>query len=288
MNTNSSYPSDVRRTLRKGQKGRDVRRLQFAVNERYRHFRIEHRVATDGVLGAQTLDGIRQVAIGSGATAAARARLRAGVVSQSIQRLIRKERKKTAQETKNTVKRQTYRQKLRKRYANGPRVITRAEQGISPTNLFGSLGAPNWVTGHYTAGPKDRSDDHAIDLNRMYDAQHRRQGWGGIGYHYCIGRSGTIFCLRDPNQKGAHVGGANSNNIGVMMHGTIGDNPSEEQAKSFRWLLQNAHTDKMPASGRASAPLISAKRRGHNDWPGHTSNSCPGQFKSMYLAGGSK
>lgn len=168
----------------------------------------------------------------------------------------------------------------------GPKIVTAAEIGIHPSGIFGELGTPIWLTGHYTAGPKDTSDQHAIALAQSFDRYHRGQGWGGSGYHYLIARSGTIIGLRPVAQKGAHVGGANTGNVGVVMNGTIGDKPTAAQARSLRWLIDNAHTNKMPAAHRAPRSLAGCQRRGHNDWAGHQSNSCPGSFKPMYLRGG--
>lgn len=287
-NTNSLYPSEIRRTLRSGQKGRDVRALQEATNGLFKSLGISHRIAVDGVLGPQTVASVRQLAVASGVTASAIARLVSGRIPVGVQRLIRKDRQKTDKEQKNFVRRAAYRQRLKARYAGRPKVVTREEQGIDTTALFGSLGLPKYVTGHYTAGPKDSSDEEAVKYNKIYDSMHRANGWGGIGYHYNIARSGTIFCLRDPKEKGAHVGLHNSNNIGVMMHGTIGDKPSAEQKESYRWLLKNAHTGLMPESGRAEGPLLDCNLKGHNDWSGHESNSCPGDFKPMYVSGGTK
>lgn len=176
----------------------------------------------------------------------------------------------------------------RKLLRQAPRIVTATQIGINPSAIFGGLGTPLYVTGHYTAGPKDTSDDHAIQLCKSYDAQHRAQGWEGIGYHYCITRAGTIIGLRPVGQKGAHVGGYNTGNVGVMVHGTLGDLPTAAQERSLRWLLDNAHTSRMPAAHRSPRSLANLPRRGHNSWPGHTSNSCPGSFKPMYLRGGSR
>lgn len=290
MNTNkpSLYPSEIKRTLHKGQKGRDVKALQKATNERFKDLQIANQVAEDGILGPQTATAVKQLAIASGATFLAITRLRLGIIPTGIQRLIRGDRVKTDRERKNFVRRAKYRQKLKTIYVARPKIVTREEQGITTTNLFGPLGHPQYVTGHYTAGPRDHSDENAIEMNRAYGEHHRANGWGGIGYHYCIGRSGTIFCLRDPREKGAHVGLHNTSNIGVMMHGTTGDKPSDKQRASYRWLLKNAHTKLMPESGRAEGPLFDCNLKGHNDWAGHESNGCPGEFKPMYISGGTK
>lgn len=168
-----------------------------------------------------------------------------------------------------------------------PRIVTAAAMGLRFKNVFGALGPELFVTGHHTAGDKDTSDDHAIALCRSYHAQHAAKGWGGEGYHYCITRRGTILCLRPTHLKGAHVGRHNSNNIGIVCHGTTGDKPTIRQRRALKWLLANAHTTKMPREHRTDRDLRKAKRKGHNDWPGHTSNACPGTHKRMYLTGGS-
>lgn len=179
---------------------------------------------------------------------------------------------------------------LRRRLRNlaRPVVISAAQQGIVPSPVFGGLGTITYVTGHHTAGPIDRSREDAIRLNRAYHDAHAANGWGGIGYHYNLARDGTILCLRPIAQKGAHVGGHNTGNVGITCHGTVGDRPTLAQKRALRWLLANAHTSKMPAPHRSPVPLSGKPRRGHNDWPGHTSNACPGTHKTLYLSGGAK
>lgn len=164
-----------------------------------------------------------------------------------------------------------------------PKIVTAARAGLRFQNTFGPLGLEEYVTVHHTAGPRDRDYSHALILCRQYHRDHAAKGWGGIGYHYCITRSGTIICLRPTHLKGAHVGGHNSNNVGVMFHGTTGDRPTAAQVRSFKWLLTNAHTRAMPRAHRTDRPLNKphTQRRGHNDWSGHRSNACPGTFKPV-------
>jgi hypothetical protein len=178
------------------------------------------------------------------------------------------------------------REELEQAQRTAPPIVTAENIGLSFVNKFGQLGPEKFVTGHHTAGPKDTSVADAIRLDKQYHAQHAGQGWGGIGYHFNVARDGTLICLRPTILKGAHVGGWNSNNVGVMFHGTTGDRPTDAQRATYKWLLASAHTLAMPAAHRTDLDLRKATRRGHNDWPGHGSNACPGTHKPMILAGG--
>ena len=167
-----------------------------------------------------------------------------------------------------------------------PRVVSANKQGLRFQNLFGELGPELYVTGHHTAGPKDADDKHCEQLIRNYHQQHANQGWGGCGYFACISRKGTIYLLRPTRMKGAHVGGHNTSNYGVMFHGTTGDRPTVRQRRSYAWLLKYAHTTKLPAAHRTDLDLRKAMRRGHKQWPGHSTNACPGTHLKMILSGG--
>lgn len=167
-----------------------------------------------------------------------------------------------------------------------PRIYTAAQLGLTFQNRFGELGPELYVTGHHTAGPKDTSDQDAIRLARQFHAEHAAKGWGGIGYHFMLARSGAILCLRPTYLLGAHVGLHNTSNLGLVCNGTTGDRPTAKQAATLRWLLANAHTKKLPRIHRTDRDLRAARRFGHNDWPGHETNECPATHKPMYLAGG--
>lgn len=165
-----------------------------------------------------------------------------------------------------------------------PRIITARSLGFRFQDLFGPLGPEEHVTLHHTAGPTDRSLAEAIALDRRYHAEHAAKGWGGIGYHFNLPRhTFAVICLRPTLLKGAHVGGHNSGNVGVMCHGTVGDRPTDNQVALFEWLLSHADSKLMPAAHRTDRPLNRphTDRRGHNDWPGHESNACPGTHKPL-------
>lgn len=163
-----------------------------------------------------------------------------------------------------------------------PKVI---DLDLSVANLFGPLGAYVETVGHYTGGPRDTSDSHGAALLRSYHHAHAAKGWGGIGYHYAILRSGTILLLRPTALKGCHVALHNTGRLGIVMPGTTGDRPTPAQVASFRWLLANAHTSALPAAHRAPVRLADRPVVGHNDL---NATSCPGSFKRMYTTKGAR
>lgn len=167
---------------------------------------------------------------------------------------------------------------------NGVRLV---KVDLNIENVFGALGPERFVTLHWTAGRTDKSTLDAIDLCRVYHQEHKAKGWGGIGYHYCLVRHHpTILLLRPVTLKGAHVGGHNTGNVGVVTHaGAPGYvvSPTDDQVKAFRTLLRYAHTDRFPKSHRTDRRLYRpfTKRLGHQDWSGHESNSCPGSMRPL-------
>lgn len=165
-----------------------------------------------------------------------------------------------------------------------PRIITARRLGLRFANLFGNLGPEFFVTGHYSAGRRAKNAREGVERVRAFHADHKAKGWGGIGYHYVIPDDGTLICARPTLLKGTHTALHNSNNIGVNMPGTLGDRPTVAQRETYRWLLDNAHTNKMPRAHRTDVNLRLAVRRGHHQWPDNATQ-CPGDFLHMYLRG---
>jgi hypothetical protein len=192
--------------------------------------------------------------------------------------------------TKKVARRRKIRHQVTEKYEDVLREI-KANENTTPKivdlNLqFRPLSSNTTLSktvGHYTAGPVDRDDADCERLCRQYHAAHLANNWAGEGYHYCISRKGTIFLLRPAWAIGAHTLNHNTGSIGVMMNGTTGDKPTRAQARSLRWLLANAHTDKMPSKGRVGNELLGLRMYGHLEL-GPT--ACPGDFLGMYKSKG--
>ena len=169
--------------------------------------------------------------------------------------------------------------------AEKPRIVTARSIGLAFQNLFGQLGPEKNVTGHHSAGGRARNWQEGIALAKQFHADHKAKGWGGIGYHFVIADDGALICARPTILKGAHVGGHNTENLGVNCPATTGDRPTPQQKATYRWLLANAHTPALPKAHRTDRDLRQARLFGHRDWSGHESNACPGTFYGMFKAG---
>ena len=106
----------------------------------------------------------------------------------------------------------------------------------------------------------------AADLNNVLNA-HMRIRYGDIGYHLIVDYGGRVWEGRSLSYEGAHVSGANTGNIGVMLLGNF-----EKQQPS---------APQLETLGRTVSLL-----RGHFDIParrvfGHRdigSSVCPGRY----------
>ena len=104
-------------------------------------------------------------------------------------------------------------------------------------------------------------------------------GWCDIGYHFLIGRDGTIYEGRPLTQLGAHVGGHNTGNIGIAFVGcfdrscpsSMGSRtPSDAAIRSAGALIYRL--------SRVYGISVSSRTvLGHRQHSGQ-STACPGQY----------
>lgn len=163
-----------------------------------------------------------------------------------------------------------------------PTIYSRAEAGLQSANSdsFGPLGEISAVTIHHSAGPRATSKARCQQLNRAYQLQHINQGWGDIGYHFCMDDDGRFYKLRPVKFKGAHVGGWNTGNVGIMIHGNYEhDVLNAKQRESIEWLFEGGFH---ALTGESESGIALA--RGHREWPNHGSNACPGESLMRHWA----
>lgn len=129
-----------------------------------------------------------------------------------------------------------------------PRIVSRSEWGSREVNL-----AADNETGLYSArNPEgwreykgDLRDDYQTlvihhsatyeidDVNTMRVVQNLHmddRGWADIGYHFCVGKTGSIFEGRVMSVRGTHTAGYNTGSLGVCLLGNFEEElPTQEQ-----------------------------------------------------------
>ncbi len=159
-----------------------------------------------------------------------------------------------------------------------------ADTGIAITggaDDFGLLGEIFAVTFHHSAGPRAGSKAQAQALHRAYQRDHIAQDYGDIGYHLSMDDLGRLYKLRPISFKGAHTGGHNTGNVGIMIHGNYDhDKLTRAQKQTIKWLFQGGL---FILTGEREADIALA--RGHQEWPGPTNQTaCPGTNLMRHLA----
>jgi len=97
---------------------------------------------------------------------------------------------------------------------------------------------------------------------------HRARGWGDIGYHLVVDRSGRIWQGRPLVWQGAHVQNRNEGNVGVLVLGNFEQQqPSDAQLRALQ-----VHLAELCRIYRISPRSILT----HREWPG-AATACPGR-----------
>lgn len=135
-----------------------------------------------------------------------------------------------------------------------------------------ALGPVKYLTIHCAATPEGRHVT-AAQITSWDKAK-----FGQTSYHWVVELDGTMVRTLRDDQKGAHVGGANTGNIGICYVGGVDkklnpkDTRTEAQKKSLLTLIRTY---------KARYPGIVI--RGHRDWPG-VKKACPSFVVKDWLA----
>lgn len=131
------------------------------------------------------------------------------------------------------------------------------------------------LTIHCAATPEGR--DVKADTVRQWDVAK----FGQASYHHVVELDGKHVTHLKDEQRGAHVGGHNTGNIGICYIGGMDkdmkkpkDTRTPEQKSKLRTLIRT-YQERYPGI------LV----LGHNEWPG-VSKACPSFDVSKWLAAG--
>lgn len=126
-----------------------------------------------------------------------------------------------------------------------------------------ALGEVKFLTIHCAATPEGR-DVKAATITEWDKAK-----FGQTSYHWVVELDGSTHRTLRDDQKGAHVGGANTGNIGICY---VGGCDKAMNPKDTRTTAQKVALRTLIRTYQARYPGIVI--RGHRDWP-KVQKACP-------------
>lgn len=120
-----------------------------------------------------------------------------------------------------------------------------------------------YLTIHCAATPEGR------DVKAATITQWDRDKFGQTSYHWVIELDGSMHRTLQDNQRGAHVGGNNTGNIGICYVGGV---DARMKPKDTRTPAQKATLRTLIRTYQERYPGIVI--RGHRDWP-KVQKACP-------------
>jgi len=206
---------------------------------------------------------------------------RENLVPIGVIRMIRSPGLRTEEQTQRGKQRIADMLKKREERPSKPNFITAAELGLSFQDVFGAKGPVTRGAGHYTAGRRVPNATELAKEMRSDHAFHKGKGWGGLAYEAMVADNGTIGFGNPMRRKSAAVASNNSGMVSICCPGTTGDHMPAAQKKSVTWLMDNWHTDAVPAAHRLAKSARSFGWKGHRFYPGQ-STACPGVMVEDY------
>jgi N-acetyl-anhydromuramyl-L-alanine amidase AmpD len=125
----------------------------------------------------------------------------------------------------------------------------------------------NHIDIHHSASPT--ANYKGVETIEGFARYHiNSHGWPGLGYHHVISPDGDIFKTGYASESRWSVGGNNSYTISVMIVGRFDQEEIfDKQYQALLWLVRQLMS-------AYNVPKENVK--GHNEYPGHSSNTCPG------------
>jgi hypothetical protein len=121
------------------------------------------------------------------------------------------------------------------------KLVRRWEWARTPlkTQLLKDAGTYDRLTVHHSGSVvEDASDQPVAEHLEGIVAGHIERGYGDVGYHFMIDRSGCVWEGRSLTHEGAHVFGQNERNIGVMLLGNFEkQQPTQKQTASLEEIV---------------------------------------------------
>jgi hypothetical protein len=134
-------------------------------------------------------------------------------------------------------------------------------------------------------------DSQTYDVSKIQLKHLWKERWTDIGYHYVIGRDGTVYEGRNIAVRGAHVSDANTGRVGVLLLGDF--QPGREiKIGGLRFYFKD-HDDIGPTPRQVDSALALTRwldqQYGINSVVGHRAvpyndTVCPGEYAMPYVS----
>jgi len=100
------------------------------------------------------------------------------------------------------------------------RYVPRESWGAAePTPDWAPMTAVGRLTVHHTGFPEEGGAPAGQVAREVQRFHQEERGWADIGYHFVVGADGRVAEGRVIGMMGAHVGGHNDGNVGVVVGG---------------------------------------------------------------------
>jgi len=138
-----------------------------------------------------------------------------------------------------------------------------------------AVGGIKWITIHHTADQITGTDDKVLQTEANFHINNN--GWPGLAYTFFITKKGNIYQINNYSDVTWHDS-VNWDSIGICLQGYFHPNPNEnptsEQFKALRWLLDQLCTQ------HPEFPAAQGNVLGHRE---RSSTACPGNNLIGYV-----
>ena len=155
-------------------------------------------------------------------------------------------------------------------------MIKREQWGAKPLTAYSNKVSPSSRTKiviHHSVTSEGTSRKAVEGILKRIDDQHRRNGWGGIGYNLVVDYAGRVYEARGINVLGAHAARSNTVAYGICYIGDGRKRITPEAIEAIRKLVKKLQ--------RRSSKKLEVV--GHGDV---NSTSCPGGKIYKLIKGG--
>lgn len=108
-----------------------------------------------------------------------------------------------------------------KNFQAKPAIVSRSSWGARSTQCTTTLSGITALAVHHCASNNDSVNSRTPSDHQKWlqDYHMDSRAFCDLGYHFGVGKDGTLLEGRPSNLMGAHVGGHNSYTLGVVTHG---------------------------------------------------------------------